>query len=115
MQTIERSRITPEQVAHYPRPGMLVPGNLHYSRSEERRVGKECRSRGSPHHKKKKHAYDMTLLDQYAPRFDRALADLNYSALYIFRDNYTYQHKLVRVLLHLLSFTILGGAVMLHT
>ncbi|TME44106.1 MAG: hypothetical protein E6I56_13065 [Chloroflexi bacterium] len=31
MQTIERSRITPEQVAHYPRPGMLVPGNLHYS------------------------------------------------------------------------------------
>src|SRR3989440_8228145 len=31
MQTIERSRITPEQVAHYPRPGMLVPGNMHYS------------------------------------------------------------------------------------
>src|SRR5205814_9514731 len=25
------------------------------SRSEERRVGKECRSRGSPHHKKKNH------------------------------------------------------------
>jgi dipeptidyl-peptidase 4 len=31
MKTIERGRITPEQVAHYPRPGMLVPGAIHYS------------------------------------------------------------------------------------
>ena len=29
--TLERSRITPEQVAHYPRPGTVVPGKIRYS------------------------------------------------------------------------------------
>src|SRR5438132_12722903 len=29
-------------------------------RSEERRVGKECRTRGSPDHKKKKISYEVT-------------------------------------------------------
>ena len=29
---------------------VILPENLHPSRSEERRVGKECRSRWSPYH-----------------------------------------------------------------
>lgn len=29
--TVERSRITPEQVAQYPRPGTVVPGKIRYS------------------------------------------------------------------------------------
>src|SRR6266511_4808287 len=32
----------------------VVPSDTVWPRSEERRVGKECRSRGSPDHKKKK-------------------------------------------------------------
>src|SRR5258707_15273783 len=32
-------------------PGLMVPGG---ERAEERRVGKECRSRGAPYHEKKK-------------------------------------------------------------
>src|SRR5436309_13700827 len=32
----------------------LRHARLHHFRSEERRVGKECRSRWSPHHEKKK-------------------------------------------------------------
>jgi len=32
------------------------------------------------------HGYVRTLFDQYAPRFDRALADLNYSAPAMLRD-----------------------------
>src|ERR1700693_3732244 len=31
MKTAERSRLTPELVARYPRPGMAVPGRLRYS------------------------------------------------------------------------------------
>jgi dipeptidyl-peptidase-4 len=31
MKTIERSRLTPEVVAHFPRPGTAIPGKLHYS------------------------------------------------------------------------------------
>src|SRR5919205_656793 len=31
MKTVERSQITPELVAHFPRPGMAIPGKLHYS------------------------------------------------------------------------------------
>ena len=31
MKTAESSRFTPELVARYPRPGMAVPGKIHYS------------------------------------------------------------------------------------
>src|SRR3977135_665606 len=31
MKTAERSRLTPELVARYPRPGMAIPGRLRYS------------------------------------------------------------------------------------
>jgi len=31
MKTAERSQLTPELVAHYPRPGMAIPGRLRYS------------------------------------------------------------------------------------
>src|ERR1700716_3666322 len=31
MKTAERSQLTPEQVARYPRPGMAIPGKLRYS------------------------------------------------------------------------------------
>ena len=31
MKTVERSQITPEQVAHFPRPGMAIPGKIRYS------------------------------------------------------------------------------------
>ena len=31
MKTAERSQLTPEQVAHYPRPGMAIPGKIRYS------------------------------------------------------------------------------------
>src|SRR6266542_5903616 len=46
-----------------PDPGGLRSGQgavrPHPSRSEERRVGKECRSRWSPYHKKKKKNYTL--------------------------------------------------------
>src|SRR5712691_66445 len=31
MKTAERSQLTPEEVAHYPRPGMAIPGKIRYS------------------------------------------------------------------------------------
>ncbi len=31
MKTAERSQLTPELVARFPRPGMAIPGNIHYS------------------------------------------------------------------------------------
>src|SRR3981189_627924 len=31
MKTVERSQLTPELVARYPRPGMAMPGRLRYS------------------------------------------------------------------------------------
>src|SRR5260370_6284355 len=31
MKTVERSQLTPEQVAHFPRPGMAIPGKIRYS------------------------------------------------------------------------------------
>jgi len=31
MKTAERSQLTPELVARYPRPGMAIPGRLRYS------------------------------------------------------------------------------------
>src|SRR5438132_14353586 len=42
----ESPRVSSPPFARHPRP-----------RSEERRVGKECRSRWSPYHQKKKHAW----------------------------------------------------------
>src|SRR5438874_10691960 len=47
------SQLTPEQVAVVTFDGEVIGGTLE-ARSEERRVGKECRSRGSRGHKKKK-------------------------------------------------------------
>src|SRR5690554_8224367 len=35
-------------------PHLIYPGDVVSLRSEERRVGKECRSRGSPEHSRKK-------------------------------------------------------------
>jgi dipeptidyl-peptidase 4 len=31
MKTVERNQLTPELVAHYPRPGMAIPGQIRYS------------------------------------------------------------------------------------
>ena len=31
MKTAERSQLTPEQVARFPRPGMAIPGDIRYS------------------------------------------------------------------------------------
>src|SRR3981081_729401 len=31
MKTAQRSQLTPEQVARYPRPGMAIPGRIRYS------------------------------------------------------------------------------------
>src|SRR5260370_17583845 len=31
MKTAERSQLSPGQVAHYPRPGMAIPGKIRYS------------------------------------------------------------------------------------
>src|SRR2546423_12907765 len=31
MKTAQRRKLTPEQVAHYPRPGMAIPGKIRYS------------------------------------------------------------------------------------
>src|SRR6266511_5814308 len=45
----ERSRTVPTNTQVPPAPGSPTD-----ARSEERRVGKECRSRGSPYHEKKK-------------------------------------------------------------
>src|SRR5256886_6196390 len=42
-----------EMVQFHP-TGLVIPGSLMTGRSEERRVGKECRSRWSPYHLKKK-------------------------------------------------------------
>src|SRR5690606_41119616 len=39
-----------ERGNHLQRPGMLLGARGKYLRSEERRVGKECRSRWSPEH-----------------------------------------------------------------
>ena len=51
------NNIVLEQVYHSPKPGIAWYGSptvvdqwLPYLRSEERRVGKECRSRWSPYH-----------------------------------------------------------------
>src|SRR5437764_548660 len=48
------SRLTPSGVGRDDRRGVESLSNFSPRRSEERRVGKECRSRWSPDHEKKK-------------------------------------------------------------
>src|SRR5438034_9305561 len=52
----------------FPMPGFSSPsseagceGRSAHPRSEERRVGKECRSRGAPYHEKKKQRNNRTI------------------------------------------------------
>src|SRR3989440_12323618 len=56
------------------------------------------------------HGYVRTLFDQYAPRFDRALADLNYSAPAMLRDAITGHGKRFGTMLDLGCGTGLAGA-----
>src|SRR5207237_2808364 len=56
------------------------------------------------------HGYVRTLFDQYAPRFDRALADLNYSAPAMLRDTVTAHSKRFGTMLDLGCGTGLAGA-----
>src|SRR5947209_20253415 len=53
---IDRRDIPPEALRHLLALGLAErgPGRADRQRSEERRVGKECRSRGAPDHEKKK-------------------------------------------------------------
>ena len=45
----EKWGVTPRRVNYYCAGGR-IPGAVKMARSEERRVGKECRSRWSPYH-----------------------------------------------------------------
>src|SRR5256714_13145273 len=56
------------------------------------------------------HGYVRTLFDQYAPRFDRALEDLNYSAPALLRDAVTKQGTRFGTMLDLGCGTGLAGA-----
>src|SRR5256714_6104794 len=56
------------------------------------------------------HGYVRTLFDQYAPRFDRALADLNYSAPAMLRDTVTEHGTRFGSMLDLGCGTGLAGA-----
>jgi predicted TPR repeat methyltransferase len=56
------------------------------------------------------HGYVRTLFDQYAPRFDRALADLSYSAPALLRDAVTKHGARFGTMLDLGCGTGLGGA-----
>src|SRR5437764_2274707 len=56
------------------------------------------------------HGYVRTLFDQYAPRFDRALADLNYSAPAMLRDTVTQHGTRFGSMLDLGCGTGLAGA-----
>lgn len=56
------------------------------------------------------HTYVRTLFDQYAPRFDRALADLSYSAPALLRDAVTAQGARFGTMLDLGCGTGLAGA-----
>src|SRR2546425_4055540 len=48
---IERDEAAKERNCHQPKQSMISAGvKSHAERSEERRVGKECRSRWSPYH-----------------------------------------------------------------
>src|SRR5438874_12231063 len=53
-----RQRLTSPPRQNSRKPG---PTRTHSPRSEERRVGKECRSRWSPYHSKKKRRYQNRL------------------------------------------------------
>src|SRR2546430_15636737 len=50
----ERGRIAQRRLADRELPRVEVRPRIRLRRSEERRVGKECRSRWSPYHSKKK-------------------------------------------------------------
>jgi predicted TPR repeat methyltransferase len=56
------------------------------------------------------HGYVRTLFDQYAPRFDRALEDLNYSAPGMLRDAVTTRGRRFDTMLDLGCGTGLAGA-----
>ena len=56
------------------------------------------------------HGYVRTLFDQYAPRFDRALADLSYSAPTVLRDAVMARGKRFGTMLDLGCGTGLAGA-----
>src|SRR5947209_12947527 len=56
------------------------------------------------------HGYVRTLFDQYAPRFDRALTDLNYSAPAVLRDAVAKYATRVGTMLDLGCGTGLAGA-----
>jgi predicted TPR repeat methyltransferase len=56
------------------------------------------------------HGYVRALFDQYAPRFDRALADLSYAAPALLRDAITLQGKRFGTMLDLGCGTGLAGA-----
>ena len=56
------------------------------------------------------HGYVRTLFDQYAPRFDRALADLNYAAPEMLRDAVIAQRARFGTMLDLGCGTGLAGA-----
>lgn len=56
------------------------------------------------------HSYVRTLFDQYAPRFDRALADLSYSAPVMLRDAVTARGTRFGTMLDLGCGTGLAGA-----
>src|ERR1051325_6511202 len=56
------------------------------------------------------HGYVRTLFDQYAPRFDRALADLSYAAPALLRDAVTKHGRRFGTMLDLGCGTGLAGA-----
>src|SRR5687767_15962714 len=55
-----RSVIGAHRRPHGPRPSRSVSQGGHTMRSEERRVGKECRSRWAPCHEKKENKPEMS-------------------------------------------------------
>src|SRR5262245_63106214 len=54
--------VTPQRLAmgEFPEGSEIIPNPYNRIRSEERRVGKECRSRWSPYHSKKKKKKDRS-------------------------------------------------------
>src|SRR3972149_7463905 len=57
-------------VGSFIEPGHRPPGKG-IGRSEERRVGKECRSRWSPYHLKKNTTYILTFIHPFTIRLSR--------------------------------------------
>ena len=69
-----------------------------------------ARLTGAPAPTEALHIYVRTLFDQYAPRFDRALADLSYAAPALLRDAITRQATRFGAMLDLGCGTGLAGA-----